>query len=242
MGLFNVCEPPNAYTFSELFVYALESLPQLDYPYQIGSLPAWPVKAACADLVGAGDDQAALLGAAAKISKAALNGNAKTCMKTLVEGPGGVPGDGPGPDSWGWQSCTENLHQFSARGIRSYNFDIEADAVKPCERLFNGTAILNTSKLTDLYGGYALPGRVSNIIFSNGALDPWHGGGLLLPKDTSRLHVHNGNGVHSIFMKLGAHHLDLRGPHPDDPEEITRAREIEQTIIKGWIEAAAAAA
>ena len=36
------------------------------------------------------------------------------CFPTLPEGPGEVPGDGPGDDSaWGWQSCTENLHQVT---------------------------------------------------------------------------------------------------------------------------------
>ena len=239
---FNVCGPLKTYSFSDLFVYALESLPQLDYPYAVGPLSAWPVKAACTDLLAARDDDM-LQKAAGNISQRALNNGAKECMEPLLEGPAGVPGDGPGGiDSWSWQSCTENLHQFSARGIRTYVFNMEKDAVDPCKALFNGSAVLNTSKLTYLYGGYKLPERVTNIIFSNGLLDPWHGGGLLLPKNKadSPLHTHHGNGVHSIFMKLGAHHLDLRGPHKQDPDEITRARQIELEIIKGFIDDAAA--
>ena len=242
---FNACKVPKSYTFSELFIYALESLPQLDYPYAIGVTAGVAREADVRRLVAAadgGDDM--LYNVAAKFTQVALNANATACMKELVEGPGGVPGDGPGPDSWGYQSCTENLHQFSSKGIRTYTFDLEEDAVKPCDALFNGTAVLNTSKLTDLYGGYALEdGRVTNIIFSNGALDPWHGGGLLLPKDkdAAKLHTYHGNGIHSIFMKLGAHHLDLRGPHPNDPAEITRARLLEAKIIKGFIDGAVSA-
>lgn len=37
-------------------------------------------------------------------------------------------------------------------------------------------------------------------------------------------------------MKLGAHHLDLRGPDAADPEEVTAARELEEKIIRGWID------
>ena len=88
-------------------------------------------------------------------------------------GPGGVPGDGPGPDSWGWQSCTENLHQFSGRTFRDYTFDLDVDAVTPCNKFWNSTNTLNTNALTDLYGGYKLGDgktNASNIIWSNGLL------------------------------------------------------------------------
>ena len=40
-------------------------------------------------------------------------------------------------------------------------------------------------------------------------------------------------------MERGAHHLDLRGPHPEDPPEVTAARAKEEAIIRGWIDAAA---
>jgi|EP01047_Picozoa_sp_COSAG01_P052951 hypothetical protein len=65
-------------------------------------------------------------------------------MAALAEGPGEVPGDGPGDDSnWGWQSCTENLHQFSMRGpIRKYTFDLHKSALEPCARVFNGAAFV----------------------------------------------------------------------------------------------------
>jgi hypothetical protein len=66
---------------------------------------------------------------------------------------------------------------------------------------------------------------------SNGGRDPWSGGGFLQPGAAS-------TGNHWIFMERGAHHLDLRGPHADDPPEVTAARAQEQSIIRGWILAA----
>jgi len=158
----------------------------------------------------------------------------KNCMPTLVEGPGGVPGDGPGSDSWGYQSCTETLHQFSSVGaIRNYSFSFKGQS-NYCQKIFNHTVSPNPNALTDRFGGYKLGDgklNVSQLIWSNGGLDPWHGGGFLKPGSPN-------TGNHWIFMERGAHHLDLRAPHPEDPPEVTAAREKEEAIILSWIEAA----
>ena len=69
---FNVCDGtallPDK---SSLFLYGLEGLPQLNYPYQIGDMPGWPVKKVCEILRGAkeGGD---VLGAAAEVTAMAL--------------------------------------------------------------------------------------------------------------------------------------------------------------------------
>jgi len=254
LDIFNVCTPsalgPNRP--SELFQYALESLPQLDYPYPVGGRPAWPVNYTCEALVAAANSGKAsspplpLIEAAAHITKMAMGTEGSSdCMQALVEGPGGIPGDGPGPNSWGWQSCTENLHQFSARGVRNYSFSLADSAEKPCSRIFNGRAVLNTTRLTQLYGGFKLGdgliANVSNIIWSNGALDPWSGGGFIAKSKDVISDYDERRGLYWIFLKKGAHHLDLRGPHPDDPEEVTDARNREEAIIYDWILEAATA-
>ena len=71
-------------------------------------------------------------------------------------------------------------------------------------------------------------GVTHNLYFvdSNGLLDPWSGGGV----------THNlSDTLIAILIKDGAHHLDLRAPHSDDPDSVIEARNMEKSIITGWI-------
>ena len=72
---------------------------------------------------------------------------------------------------------------------------------------------------------------LSNVIWSNGKRDPWHGGGFLQPSDAVE-----GGAV--IVMEHTAHHQDLRAPCAADPPELTKARAREEAIIRSWIGAA----
>jgi lysosomal Pro-X carboxypeptidase len=50
--------------------------------------------------------------------------------------------------------------------------------------------------------------KCSNIIFSNGELDPWHAGGVLTNVSERSI---------AIYIEDSAHHLDLRLPNDADP-------------------------
>lgn len=62
----------------------------------------------------------------------------------------------------------------------------------------------------------------TNIIFSNGDLDPWHTGGVLYDVSDSAI---------SLYISESAHHLDLRLPDEADPTSVSDARAYEITII-----------
>ncbi len=64
----------------------------------------------------------------------------------------------------------------------------------------------------------------SNIIWSNGLLDPWHGAGILSSSDPD---------LPVVILDLGAHHLDLRASNAADPPSVTAARKTEQSYIYG---------
>ncbi|TVU34993.1 hypothetical protein EJB05_16855 [Eragrostis curvula] len=76
----------------------------------------------------------------------------------------------------------------------------------------------NIAKVLEKFG--------SNIIFFNGLLDPWSGGGVL--KNISESLI-------AIVAPLGAHHIDLRPATPEDPDWLVSLRESELKIISGWL-------
>ena len=100
----------------------------------------------------------------------------------------------------------------------------------------------------------------SNIIFSNGDLDPWSVGGVSVLCGYvcsnyyfpfhSQVTQSLSESLVAILIKGGAHHLDLRYKqrlsssrchflfrfsNPADPPSVTEAREKERDIIAGWI-------
>jgi hypothetical protein len=69
----------------------------------------------------------------------------------------------------------------------------------------------------------------SNIIFSNGELDPWAAGGVTLTVNKD---------LPAINISKAAHHLDLRLPNEVDqgtPVEAARNQEI--ATLEEWIQA-----
>merc|ERR1712176_810476 len=67
----------------------------------------------------------------------------------------------------------------------------------------------------------------SNIIFSNGTLDPWHAGGVLEEINDKTV---------VLYMNGSAHHLDLRLPNEYDPIDVKNGRDTEIHTIAGWID------
>jgi len=73
----------------------------------------------------------------------------------------------------------------------------------------------------DYFGGL-VPKRdfakASNIVFSNGELDPWQAGGV-----TEKIN----DQILALYIENSAHHLDLRLPNKADPQTVTDARKTE---------------
>ncbi|CAB9510327.1 Lysosomal Pro-X carboxypeptidase [Seminavis robusta] len=100
-------------------------------------------------------------------------------------------------------------------------------------------------RLDTYYGGTRIANNAySNIVFSNGLLDPWMAGGVNVPdiSSSSELPMYDGPMVRPIgkdmialIIEFGGHHTDLMYSNEKDPECVTKAREIEKQYIAKWI-------
>lgn len=75
------------------------------------------------------------------------------------------------------------------------------------------------------YGLDRLTEYASNIIFSNGLLDPWSGGGVLRSVNEK---------IVVLIIPEGAHHLDLRTENKNDPSSVIQARATIVNWFKVW--------
>ena len=100
-----------------------------------------------------------------------------------------------------------------------------------------------------LFGGYDIAAH-SNVIFSNGLLDPWSAAGVYPSRAPPPPGAYDGPAVlnltadgamQSLILDLGAHHLDLMFMDDADPPCATFARQVEARAIQQWADAARAA-
>jgi len=200
------------------------NLAMMDYPYPtefLAPLPANPVDAACVHLSKPWTNETELLLNVFNAVSIYFNytGNS-TCLNLSDE-------DDIGADMWTYQACTEMVMPFcydgtndmfekSAWDLGKYTADCEAQwGVTP------RPALADT-----MYGGRNLA-AASNIVFSNGLLDPWSSGGVLKSGDN--------NGIVAVIIPEGAHHLDLRAANKADPVSVLQARKVERKYIDKWI-------
>merc|ERR1711879_586075 len=101
-------------------------------------------------------------------------------------------------------------------------WNVTAD-VAACYQQFQIEMRPNWAKVQ--WGGFDLSSG-SNIIFSNGLLDPWHTSGILSNLSPTLI---------AVVIDESAHHLDLRAPNPADPSAVTAARAKEAEIINTWL-------
>lgn len=127
---------------------------------------------------------------------------------------------------WDYQTCTEMVMPFCSDGItdmfRPSNWSIEA-FTRDCQKKYGVTPRPGWPTLQ--FGGRSWKGQ-SNIIFSNGELDPWKVGGITETVSQS---------ITVFTIKDAAHHLDLRHVNPKDPESVKIARTMEIETIALWI-------
>ncbi|KAK6115089.1 hypothetical protein DH2020_007358 [Rehmannia glutinosa] len=129
-------------------------------------------------------------------------------------------------------ACTEMVMPMSSSKKSSmfpaYNYNYTSDEEWCLE---NYHVKPRPTWITTEFGGHGFKNALktfgSNIIFSNGLLDPWSGGSVL--EDISETIV-------ALVTEKGAHHLDLRPATAEDPDWLIEQRAAEVKLIQGWLD------
>ena len=137
--------------------------------------------------------------------------------------------------SWDYQYCTNHFMPFSSGSKTDMSYPKRefnpTDASKACEKQFGVSPEWYWARTS--YGGLAgLKSSISNIVFSNGLLDPWSAGGVRSAQGFAS------DSVKVVIMPFGAHHSDLMFANEKDTPDVKQAREIELKAIQEWIDEA----
>eukprot|EP01064_Diplonema_japonicum_P037586 TRINITY_DN8842_c0_g1_i1.p1 TRINITY_DN8842_c0_g1~~TRINITY_DN8842_c0_g1_i1.p1 ORF type:complete len:499 (+),score=92.10 TRINITY_DN8842_c0_g1_i1:48-1499(+) len=235
-NIFSICTTPQAedvVKVAYLQMYGWDMMAMGDYPYPSNYitnngpiLPPFPVREACKSMVdeaGNYPSGEALLKALAQATNL-FNNATKTidCYKLAAD----IEEDG----IWDFQWCTEMQPQetYFARGANSMFWEFDYNATWVADRCKNKHGIVpRPYQIATQYGTEEEIAKYSNIVFSNGALDPWISGGVFVNTST----------ITSITIPLGAHHLDLFFSNPQDPQCVLDARKLELDHIESWLQA-----
>jgi len=218
---FKLCKPLN--NVDELVNWVVNGVSYMamaDYPYPANFLepmPGWPINLSCKRM----DAPGAILDRLFNAMSVYYNytGSA-TCFDVNVYSTNAI-----GDAAWDYQACTEMVMPISSNNVDDMfppsKFDLDA-FTRYC---VDKWGVKPRPLWIPTYYGVNITAS-SNIIFSNGELDPWRGGGL-----QKTLHPT----LVAILIEQGAHHLDLRKPNPADPQSVIDARKLEIQLLRKWL-------
>ncbi|XP_045616290.1 lysosomal Pro-X carboxypeptidase [Procambarus clarkii] len=226
----SLCEPlktqEDIKALKDYLVNVWTNLAMIDYPYPanfLAPLPAFPIKVVCSHLTNPEQVPTALLQELFEGLSVYFNytGEAK-CLDSNQQADVRLDDKG-----WDFQACTEMVMPFCYDGINDFFEPAPWDFKAFAEDCYNKWGVYpRPFMVAHMYGGKDIS-AASNIVFSNGLLDPWSTGGVLWNVSDT---------VVSVIIPEGAHHLDLRGSNPGDPQSVIDARITEKAYIKTWID------
>ncbi|XP_043846796.1 lysosomal Pro-X carboxypeptidase [Dromiciops gliroides] len=226
---FHLCDPLRSQTdiimLKSWLTETWVNLAMVDYPYSsdfLMPLPAWPIKEVCKYLTDPSASDKILVQNIFQAVNIYYNYSGEaSCLNISQTATSNL-----GIQGWNYQACTEMVMPFCSTGI-SDMFELQAwDFAAYSDQCFQEWGVRPRPLwIPTVFGGKNISSH-SNIIFSNGALDPWYAGGV---------NENITDTLVSIVIPDGAHHLDLRARNADDPESVLLARTMEVDYMKKWI-------
>ncbi|VDN06255.1 unnamed protein product [Thelazia callipaeda] len=242
-------EMQSAKDFEDLYDYitaAIFYMAMTDYPYPadfLEALPAFPVKYACTFAKEAPTNETELAKQLYNVINVFYNYTGAldyNCFTANCYNSYGALDAGSG---WVWQSCTSMTMQLCDSGGENDFFLKTCNESKEIEQMLKDNCFyyFKTIGYTEDFYHTKEPAirygltyfAASNIIFSNGNLDPWSAGGVY--DDSPGIQQAKKNGVYTFYMLDAAHHLDLRSPNTCDPPSVMSARHQIVRILQCWV-------
>ncbi|XP_051005277.1 lysosomal Pro-X carboxypeptidase-like [Acomys russatus] len=226
--VFHLCTSLNSEDIPRLKDWLSETwvnLAMVNYPYPanfLKPLPSWPIKVVCQYLKNPYMSDSLLVQNIYQALNVYYNYSGQSECNNIFE----TTIANLGSRVWGYQTCTEIVLPFCTNGIDDMFEPRAWDLQKYSDDCYKQWGVRpRPSWITTVYGGKNILSH-SNIIFSNGDLDPWSGGGVT--EDLSDTLV-------AVNIPQGAHHLDLRFSTATDPASLQLARSVEVRHMKQWI-------
>jgi len=213
--IFKTCQPINT-TDTPNWFFELVLMEQVGGADQMDNAPDWPLNATC-DMMTSSTDY--VQNWANTFGNASCNPFSQTEWIKLMSLP--IPSSNR---AWFWQKCTEfGFFKPSYEGTSVFWGDVHVDPmIGWCEQIFGVPGMQpNTDWTNTFYGGYDL--KASNVLFTNGLLDPWHN--LSINED-------NGRGVQAVTYEAG-HCATMDLPYPaQDPPSLVVARTVVDQFLQ----------
>ncbi|CAH1969985.1 unnamed protein product [Acanthoscelides obtectus] len=205
---------------SEIYI----NLAMVNYPYPtnfLAPLPAHPIREFCSRLNKPYKNDVEMLSMIGSAIGVYTNFTGTTKCNDIGDPDGPIDADG-----WNFQSCTEMIMPMCSKDndmFENYSWDFKTYS----DTCFKNYQVRPRSEEIPIlkYGGKDIK-SASNIVFSNGLMDPWSGGGVLSNVSST---------VVVIIIPDGAHHIDLRGHNNLDPDTVKIARQFHVRHIQKWL-------